>query len=70
MSKTSLEETIRKILQSEFKLIFPAIFSPNANSDSSPVVSEQIQEKINNTSPGSKDSTPDEVYFARLTKLK
>src|SRR5436189_448557 len=63
LGEVPLEETIRKILQSELKLIFPAYFSQ----DSSAVMSEQIVAPIEpkivsqrNISLASKDSFPDE----------
>src|SRR6266498_3678592 len=64
-----LEETIRKVLQSELKLIFPAYFFQDSTEGafSSPIVSKQIvvpmEPKIkspNNTQSSSSDSTPDE----------
>src|SRR6266496_1422554 len=66
-----LEETIRKVLQTELKLIFPTHFSFSRNSTegafSSPIVSKQIvvlmELKIkfsNNIQSSSSDSTPDE----------
>src|SRR5437773_1851225 len=63
LEEVPLEETIRKILQSELKLIFPTYFSQN----SSAVMSEQIVAPIgpkikspNNIQSSSSDSTPDE----------
>src|SRR6266542_136589 len=64
-----LEETIRKVLQSELKLIFPAYFFQDSTegASSSPIVSKQIvvpmELKIkspNNILSASKDSTSDE----------
>src|SRR6266496_1935015 len=64
-----LEETIRKVLQSELKLIFPAYFFQDftEGASSGPIVSKQIvvpmELKIkspNNILLASKDSTPDE----------
>ena len=44
LREISLEETIRKVLQSELKLIFPAYFFQDSTEDafSSPIVSKQI----------------------------
>ncbi|CAG8464090.1 30832_t:CDS:2 [Racocetra persica] len=49
-------KTIRKILQNELKLIFPAIFPPNANSDSNKAnTSKQIPSIQKKIEPQSED---------------
>ncbi|RIB01143.1 hypothetical protein C2G38_2231755 [Gigaspora rosea] len=53
-SKTSLEETIRKVLQNKLKLIFPDYFSQDSIKANIPNQAPLIQEKIesqSNTSP-------------------
>ena len=65
-SKIPLEDTIRKVLHSELRLIFPDHFFK----DSGPIASKQIvliQEKIasqDDTPLASKDSTSDESSLA------
>ncbi|CAG8742874.1 5084_t:CDS:2, partial [Dentiscutata erythropus] len=61
-----LDETIRKVLLSELKLIFPERFSHESN----PIMSKQIVAPIeaelvsqNNTHSASKDSSSDESRF-------
>ncbi|CAG8820230.1 13166_t:CDS:1, partial [Dentiscutata erythropus] len=54
ISKTSLEKTIRKVLQSKLKLIFPDHFSQDSIKANIPNQAPLIQEKIesqSNTSP-------------------